>query len=229
MTQKEVHKQLEEFGTAQNRKVYKRHGVTENLFGVSYANLGKLTKKIKIDHKLAQELWDTRNHDARILATMIADPSQVTDQLLETWVKDLTNYVLTDAFSGLVSKTRFAQKKMEKWTKAKEEWVGRAGWLLLSHLAMKNESLSDDYFENHLEIIERDIHLRKNRIRDAMNSALMSIGIYRKNLQKRALSAARKIGKVEVDHGKTNCTTPEAESYIRKALERKTKRPQEAK
>src|SRR3990172_2622277 len=105
MTETDVMKQLESLGTEQNRKVYRRHGVGDNMYGVSYANLGKLKKRIKVDHDLAQKLWATGNHDARILATMIADPEQTTDKLLESWARDLSNYVLTDAFSAFAAQT----------------------------------------------------------------------------------------------------------------------------
>jgi 3-methyladenine DNA glycosylase AlkD len=80
---------LESLGTAQNRKVYPRHGVGENLFGVSFADLGKLTKQIKKDHALALQLWQTGNHDARILATMIADPQEMDENTLQSWASGL--------------------------------------------------------------------------------------------------------------------------------------------
>ena len=64
---------LRKAGTAQNVKVYGRHGVKGDAFGVSYAELGRLHKTIGTDHGLARALWATGNHDARVLATMIAD------------------------------------------------------------------------------------------------------------------------------------------------------------
>ncbi len=42
MTLDESMRQLERLGTAQNRKIYKRHGSGENVYGVSFADLGKL-------------------------------------------------------------------------------------------------------------------------------------------------------------------------------------------
>ena len=63
-------------GTEQNRKVYARHGVGKKMYGVSYANLKKLKKQIGTDHALAEKLWGSGNHDARVLATMVADPAQ---------------------------------------------------------------------------------------------------------------------------------------------------------
>ena len=80
MTVSEVMKRLEEPGTAQNRKVYARHGMHEPFFGVSFAELGKLQKAIKTDHALARELWSTGNWDARHLACMVADPRGVSSR-----------------------------------------------------------------------------------------------------------------------------------------------------
>src|SRR5690606_9859111 len=96
----EVMAQLEALGTEQNRKTYARHGVKSAMFGVSYANLDKLKKKIKVDHPLAEALWATGNHDARVLATKIADPQQPDLAHLQAWAHDLDSYVICDAFSG---------------------------------------------------------------------------------------------------------------------------------
>lgn len=223
MNKTDVMKTLEKMGTAQNRKVYARHGVTGKMFGVSYANQGKLTKMIKTDHDLAMSLWASGNHDARILATMIADPTKAESRLLDSWAKDLDNYVITDAFINYVGKAPLAMKKMEKWTKSKDEWTGQAGYGLLATLAMRDEELNDDYFAEYLEMIEAKIDTSKNRIRHAMNNALIAIGMRNKKLEKRAIAAAKRIGKVEVEHGETGCKTPDAIPYIKRAAARKTR------
>ena len=82
-------RELKRRGTAQNRKVYRRHGVGENMYGVSFADLRLLAKQIKTDHDLAVQLWATGNHDAQILATLIADPAQFDAKTLDAWSKDL--------------------------------------------------------------------------------------------------------------------------------------------
>ena len=225
MTIQDVLAELERAGTAQNRKVYKRHGIKEPLYGVSYANLNKLKKKIKVNHELAQELWATGNHDARVLATKIANAKQMTEEEIEAWASELDNYVLTDGFSDVVGKSPLIMKKMEEWTACDEEWRGRSGWRLLANLAMRKKNpLPDEYFEPYLAIIEQDIHSRKNRVRDAMNSALIAIGIRNDELEQKTLAIAKRIGKVEVDHGQTNCKTPDATAYIKKTRARQKKR-----
>jgi len=213
--------ELESLGTAQNRKVIRKHGVGENFYGVSFADLHKLQKKIKQDHSLAMQLWATGNQDARMLATMIADPKQADDSLLESWVNDLDNYIITDTFSDFAKKTPLAKEKMDTWMASQEEWIGRAGWRMLTYQAMEHISLPDEYFEGYLAIIERDIHKRKNRVKDAMNSALIAIGVRNSHLEALSMAAAGRIGKVDVDHGETNCKTPDARSYIEKTLRRK--------
>jgi len=212
---------LKSYGTAQNRKIYSRHGVGKDMFGVSFADLNRLKKQIKRDHGLAVQLWDSGNHDARILATMVADPSAATAKLLDAWKNDLNNYVITDAFSGFAAKTPSARARMEKWTKSPREWIGRAGWLVLAHLARHADGLPDECLLTHLPVIEQRIHGAKNRSRDAMNSALIAIGIRNGRLEKKAIAVARRIGKVEVDHGDTSCKTPDAEAYILKAKARR--------
>jgi 3-methyladenine DNA glycosylase AlkD len=221
---KEVMSELKSMGTAQNRKIYARHGVRQKMYGVSYANLGKLKKKIKMDHDLALELWASGNHDARVLATMIADPNSLDARTLEAWVKELDNYVITDAFSGIVAQTSLLRNNMEKWTKSNQEWIGSAGWNLLGYLAGQNSDLPDKYFIVYLKNIEAGIHDSPNRVRHAMNGAVINIGLRNESLEKKATASAKRIGKVEVDHGETSCKTPDAASYILKAKAHRRKR-----
>lgn len=217
MNATEVLKKLEALGTAQNRKIYRRHGAGENLFGVSFANLNALKKKIKTDHALALDLWETGNDDARNLAMMIADPERMTDRVLNAWAKGLNGF-LASTFPGLVGRTPLAQKKTEDWVDAPSEWTSCAGWTILAHLAMNDTGLPDSFFTARLRVIEKEIHERPNWVRDAMNSALIAIGVRNPALTQTALKVAKRIGKVEVDHGETSCETRDATACIQKTL-----------
>lgn len=210
--------ELESLGTAQNRKVYARHGVGEAMYGVSFGNLRKLAKRLKPDTELARRLWASGNHDARVLATMIADPGEMGSRELDAWTRDLDNYVLTDSVSGLAARGPHARRKCEVWCGRKGEWVGQAGWNVLASLAMNDGDLPDAYFEERIATIEAEIHNAPNRVRHAMNQALIAIGIRNPGLQKKAVAAAGRIGKVKVDHGETGCKTPDAAAYIAKTL-----------
>ena len=228
MTLSEVMQELQEAGTEQNVKIYKRHGMGEPLFGVSFAHLNKLKKRIKRDHGLAEELWATKNADARHLATMVADPNLATNALLDAWAEDMSYYLICDLLSGFAGQTELRQQKAAEWTASEDEWIGRAGWDLVGVLAMRDPSLSDAYYEQQLATLEADIHQSKNFTRHAMNMALISIGMRNAALKELAQAAAKRIGKVVVDHGETSCKTPDAHSYIEKAVAYKEARARKA-
>lgn len=211
---------LETAGTAQNRKVYARHGIGEPMFGVSYKDLGAIQKRIKVDEVLAEELWGTGNHDARILAAKIADAGLIELEVVQSWAEDLDDYVTTDAFAGLVVRTPFAGTVASEWIEADGEWVERAGWLVIAGLALRDRDHDDDHYAAYLPRIEHEIHGAKNRVRDAMNSTLIAIGTRSDDLEEQALAAAARIGTVHVDHGETGCKTAVATTYIPKARER---------
>lgn len=214
MTLDETLQKLEELGTPQNQKIYRRYGIQGAQYGVSLGNLRQLKKIIKIDHDLALALWATENHDARMLATLIANPKLVDEKLLERWVRDLDNYVLTDAFVEFVAQTRYAQPKTRAWTPSLKEWVGRAGWHLLEHLAKKNPKLDDNFFTPYLNDIADAIHTVPNRQREAMNNALIAIGLRNDYLAQHALVTAKRIGAVEIDYGEAKGKTPDAVAAI---------------
>jgi 3-methyladenine DNA glycosylase AlkD len=213
----ETMQELQARGTEQNRKIYRRHGVGENFYGVSFANLEALRKRIKKDHSLALQLWATGNHDARTLATKIADPAQMDLETINAWGSDLDNYIVTDFFVDLLNKTPYARQLAEAWVDSDAEFIGRAGWHLIAQLAMHDPALLDSYFDPYLVQIASHIHGRKNRTREAMNNAMIAIGIRNDHLEARAISVAEGVGKVYIDHGKTGCKTPDAIPYIRKA------------
>jgi 3-methyladenine DNA glycosylase AlkD len=202
-------------GTAQNRKVYARHGAPENQFGVSFANFGKLARQIKKDHALAQQLWKTGNADARILATKIADPAQITEKDLNAWVKDIDYYGIADSFGVLAFESPHARKRMEAWLGSRDEFPSAVAWNLVGRFA-GNGSLDDSFFSGCVLRVERDVAKAKNLTRYAMNMALIAIGLRSPELEKLVSAAARRIGPIEVDHGETDCKTPDIISYIAK-------------
>jgi len=216
--------EMKKLGTAQAVKIYKRHGMVEPLFGVSFADLYKLQKQIKVDHELALQLWNTGNGDAKHLATMIADPEQFTSKQLDALVKGQNCTGVCDLTGGLVAKTKFAREKADDWIQSKDEWIGRTGWNVVCSLASNvDNKLPDSYFEGLLKKLEKEIHGAKNFTRHMMNMALISIGGRNAKLRTLAEAAAKRVGKVHVDHGETSCKTPEAIPYIAKMWARKKK------
>ncbi len=228
MTKTETMQELRANGNEQTRKTYRRHGIRGKMFGVSYAVLGKMKKKIKVDQSLAEQLWATSNHDARYLATMIADPTTISVRTLNAWAKDLDSRHLAGALSNVAAEAPSAKKQMEKWTTARNEMIGCAGWHTLASMSRQNNGLPDAYFEKYLGIIESRIPSGKNWVKYAMNNALINIGVRNPNLERKAIPVARRIGRVEVDHGETGCKTPDAVPYIKKTIAHRKKKTRKA-
>ena len=217
MNYKDLMKELESLGNEQYRKTYRRHGVKGDLFGISFAHFGTLKKKIKTDHELAIELWKSGNYDARVLATIIADPAKGAS-VIDDWVKDVDGYAIGDAVAAYAIQISPDRKKIEKWMKNKDEWISFYGWQVFARLARRASPFSDDELAEYLGIIERDIHQAKNFVKFSMNAAVISIGVRNEALQKKALAAAARIGTVDVDWGDTYCKTPDAATSIKKTF-----------
>jgi 3-methyladenine DNA glycosylase AlkD len=228
MNARTVLAELQKLGTAQNQKIYGRHGVKGPCFGVSYADLGKVAKQIGHDQNLATDLWKSGNHDARILATMVVDPAQTKATQLDRWVKVLDNYVLTDAVSALASQSPTAKNRMKKWMSSKQEFISAAGWNILVHRGEDLDFVDEAEAAAYLAEIKADIHARPNRVRHSMNAALIVMGLRDSKMHKKAVAVAKKIGVVEVDHGETSCKTPDAIGYMDKTLKHRLSKQKSA-
>lgn len=213
--------ELESLGTEQNIKVYKRHGAGDNVFGVSYANLKAMKKKIGVAHELAIELWNSGNSDARSLAMMLASAEELTPSVATQWMKDVTYPLHASEVAGVVSRSATGLSKMRQWRKQKSEFARTVGYSILTHI-LKDDSDAIEDFEctRILKEIEVEIHRSPNNARHAMVMAVIAIGIYKPEVSDEAIAAGERIGDVEVDHGETSCKTPAIVPYIQKALKR---------
>lgn len=172
-----------------------RFGIkAEKALGVSVPALRKLARSVGKDHRLSQELWDSGLHEARELATMIADPKQVTEELMESWVKDIDSWDVCDHCCGnLWDKTPFAYRKASEWSLRPEEFVKRASFSLIAALALHDKAASDDAFIKFLPIIKRESIDERNFVKKAVNWALRQIGKRNRNLNRQAIETAREI------------------------------------
>jgi 3-methyladenine DNA glycosylase AlkD len=223
MTADEVLAALRAAATEQTARTYRRHGVGDEVLGVSYAAMGALVKRLAVDQALAVELWRSGVHEARVVATKVADPAMLPAATVERWLGDLRDYPLTDALAGLVARSSEALELGQRWIDLPGDWPSAAGWNVLSLLAQDGR-LPVGTARRLLERIRKSIRQAPNRTRYAMNGALISIGGGIPELTERALAAATEIGPVEVDHGPTGCKTPDATSYISKMAAHRLRR-----
>lgn len=216
MSLSQVMQALEKAGSEQTRKTYTRHGAKGPMFGVSFGTLGTLQKRIRVDHELALKLWDTGNVDARNLAMKIAEPALMRPSDLDRWARE-NEFAMCNLYIGsLASESPHGTAKAHEWLASTDVRLRSAGWTLVGILANRDEATPDEAFAKRLQQIEKSIHSAPNEEKAAMNGALIAIGGRSAALRKAACAAAKRIGKVEVDHGDTACETPDAVSCIEK-------------
>jgi len=213
---------LQKLGKPGTAAIYRRHGSGDNVFGVLTSEIVKLQKRIKTNHSLAIELWKTGNAEARILALQIADPDKLTPSEADSFASDAESEFIGCYLSSLLARSPLVDETMRTWMNSPKEFIRAAGYGILgARLKEDPDSVTDADAAKILAVIEKEIHRSPNRARHAMNGALIGIGVFKPSLKKKVIDAAKRIGKVEVDHGETSCTTPDAVSYIAKAAKRK--------
>jgi len=216
MTLAEAMAALEKAGSEQTRKTYRRHGAEDPMFGVSFATLKTLWKRIGVDHELALALWKTGNFDARNLAAKVVDPGRMTSADLDRWARTPMARMCDGYVGAVAAEGPHATAKATQWLAAKGGHERQAGWSLLARMAMLDETTPDAWFLERLAAIEQSIHTAPNEERYGMNGAVIAIGCRNAALRKAALAAAKRIGTPDIDHGDTSCKTPDAAAYIEK-------------
>ena len=199
MEKEEIIKELKKQGSERNRQGMARFGINPKYaLGVNIPVLRKLAKKIGKNHKLALELWKTKIHEVRILASMIEDYNKVTEKQMDSWIKEFNSWDLCDqCCMNLFDKLPFAYEKAIKLTKEKKEIVKRAGFALMACLAWHDKKAPDKKFLKFFPAIKKESTDERNFVKKAVNWALRQIGKRNKNLKKHAIKTAKEIQKID--------------------------------
>lgn len=221
MTLNETMKALEAMGTAQTKKTFIRHGAKEPLFGVKIGDLKKLVKKIKTDHNLALELFDTGNSDAMYLAALINSDELITKETLNIWVNQANWYMISEyAVPWAAASSKFGMELAIEWIQSDDSKIRTSGYTTLSSLlsVFPVQELDADFIIKKLKQAPTTIQQDENREKYCINGFVIACGCFSEELHPLAQDIAQKIGKVSVDMGDTSCKVPLATEYINKTL-----------
>jgi 3-methyladenine DNA glycosylase AlkD len=188
-------------------------------FGIGLTQLRKLAKKVGRNHDLAQKLWNSCIYDAKVVGLLIDEPKKMTREQAEAQVEDAAIGMLAHVYcscDATLAKAPFARELAVDWMDSKDDLRRRCGYLLLYELGKnkRDKALTDAFFERYIGRIKKNIHREENWVRDAMNASLLSIGKRNAKLNKKAIAAARAIGKVEVDYGDNSCQVPDVVKHL---------------
>lgn len=223
MTAKQIVEELKPLGRESYKKVLLNHGVREPFFGVKIADLKKIQKRVKKNHQLALELYDTGIYDAMYLAGLIADDSKMTKKDLQRWVEKAHCAMLSEyTVPWVAAESQHGRELALEWIESTKEGVAAAGWATLGGLVAIKDDADLDLAElkQLLARVQKTIHEQPNRVRYVMNGFVIAVGTYVKALTELALQTATKIGQVSVNMGGTACKLPAAPEYIQKVQRR---------
>ncbi len=223
MTKEEVMKELESLGNPGTKKILIRHGAREPFHGVKVQDLKKIVKKIKKDHALSLELYETGNSDAMYLAGLIADESKITKSQLKKWAKQAYWYMLAEfTVPWVAADSPHGWDLGLEWIESKNEGIASCGWATISSWIsiQLDEELDMKKIEELLKRAGKEVHDAQNRVRYVMNNYIIAVGTYIPKMTKKAQAIAEKVGKVQVNVGETSCKVPLAETYIQKNIDK---------
>jgi 3-methyladenine DNA glycosylase AlkD len=199
MTCPEILKKLKSLADPKAAAGMARYGINgKNMLGVSIPKLRNLAKEIGKDHQIALELWNSEIHEAHMLASMVDDPASVSEKQMEQWAADFASWDVCDQVcSNLFGETAFAWQRAVEWTGRKQEFVKRAGFVLMAVLAVHDKQAHDSAFLKFMPLIKRESGDERNFVKKAVNWAIRQIGKRNLSLNRAAIKTATEISKLD--------------------------------
>ncbi|MGB3589706.1 MAG: DNA alkylation repair protein [Tunicatimonas sp.] len=196
MTAEQILIQLHDLADPAYLPKIQRFGIlTDQALGIRIPMLRQLAKPYCQQHELALDLWDSGVHEAQILATLVDDHRQVTEEQLENWVTDIQSWDLCDqACSNLFWRTPFAYRKATEWCQRSEEFVKRTGFVLMTALVIHDKKMPEDQIIALFPYLEMEAYDNRNFVKKAINWMLRQTGKRSLSLNQQAINLAQEIG-----------------------------------
>jgi len=194
-TKAEVMSELKKHADPKARAQLTYFGVNvPKAYGISAPVLHAFARHIGKDQSLAEELWSSGIHVARILAPLVGESEKITAAQMERWVRDFNSWDVVDTVCCyLYAAARPAWNKIYEWSDRSAEFQKRAAFSLAAYLSYKDKSAKDVEFKRFLPVIEREAHDERNFVRKAVNWALRNIGKRNLRLNAAAIRSAERI------------------------------------
>jgi 3-methyladenine DNA glycosylase AlkD len=172
-----------------------RYGiVSKEVLGIPLTELRAVAKRIGRDHALSAQLWKSGIFETRMLAALIEEPEKVTRPQMERYALRFDNWALCDCWCSVVfDKTPHAWDMAVRWSKRREEYVKRAGFVIMAALSVHDKKAKDEEFVKFLPLIRREASDGRNIVKKGVNWALRQIGKRSLRLNAPALATAREI------------------------------------
>lgn len=215
----EIMEKLKELGNEETARIYGNREMNLEIYGVKIADLKKITKKVKKNHDLSLQLYNSGVYDAMYLAGLIADETKMTEEILNEWVNHSNSHLIAEyTVPWVAAESAYGLELGLCWIDSSDELIKAAGWACLTSLVMikADEDLDYHLLKKLLYRVRDTIARADNREKFTMNGFVIGIAAGYKPLLNEAKEVAIDIGKVKVYMGKTSCKVPFAPEYIKK-------------
>jgi 3-methyladenine DNA glycosylase AlkD len=113
---------------------------------------------------------------------------------MDAWARDFDNWAICDALCfHLFDRTPHNWRKIEQWSKRKEEFVKRAGFALLAGVALHDRKAPDAPFLKSLKLIENAANDERNFVKKGVSWALRSVAHRNKALHAVSVDLATRL------------------------------------
>lgn len=191
----EIYKELKAHQNPKSTEGMQRVGIRfQEAYGVKIPVLRNMAKSIGVNHKLALSLWEEPLHEAKILATMIADKKEITPGLMDKWANDFYSWDICDqCIMNYFEKSQYAYDKAIEWHNNDKEYVKRAAYAMQARLAVSDKKAEDEKFIAFFPYIKYGAKDDRNMVKKAVNWAIRQIGKRNLNLNKKAITLSEEI------------------------------------
>lgn len=195
MTKDDIFEKLEPLKNTKNIEGMARFGIrSENALGIKVPVLRQIAKDIGKNHELAAELWKSPVHEMKLIGIFIEDPRLVDEEQMEEWVSGFYSWDICDqTCSTVFDKHPLAWQKAVEWSRREEEFVKRAGFVMMAVIAVHDKKSEDALFEKFFPYLSDGAIDERNFVKKAVNWAIRSIGKRSSYLREKALELCSRI------------------------------------
>lgn len=219
MTVADVLDQLEAKGSEKMREMHRRNGYSGLQFGVKMGDIRSVAKPLKTNPELSEQLWQTGNLDAQLVAILIAKPSAIPADRLAHMVSEATLPQLADWLNSYVVRNHPDRERLRtEWMNSLDPMLARSGWSLTADRIAKDSQGLD--LSDILDRIEREMAGAPAAVQWTMNFALGHIGIYHPGFRERAVEIGERLGIYRDYPTSKGCTSPFVPLWVAEMVRR---------
>ena len=196
MTLEEIIEKLYELEN-QEKVIFKKKKfgiVSNNSLGIYHKDLNEIAKNIGKDSQLAIQLFDSGIYEARILCSKVFNPKNLTEVLMEKWVRTFENWEVCDSFCMAVfAKSDYALSKILEWSDRESEFEKRAAFAIMAAYCMADKKSENELFSQFFPLIKKAATDERLYVKKAVNWALRNIGKRNVDLKKTAIKVSKEL------------------------------------